>query len=210
MSKTTVFKRLNDFSKTATGKLTTEEFKTVDLEEEADPPCYTEGRIRKKFAQEMKEDGKEFKVSLDVLSQVVKTQEKLKILLEKRNNIKSEITAIDGEAKEFDYRAELPQDYSLYSYELDENGEFTKKRNVIHEDDEDNDIEVVERNKPTTASSTLLLEKSIKKDYDGSARKGQLTSFWGGGRFEQYLVIVHHVKTGAFWKDRSFMLEPCS
>ena len=182
MSKTTVFKRLNDFSKTATGKLTTEEFKTVDLEEEADPPCYTEGRIRKKFAQEMKEDGKEFKVSLDVLSQVVKTQEKLKILLEKRNNIKSEITAIDDEAKEFDYRAELPQDYSLYSYELDENGEFTKKRNVIHEDDEDNDIEVVERNKPTTASSTLLLEKSIKKDYDGSARKGQLTSFfWGGG-----------------------------
>ena len=181
MSKTTVFKRLNDFSKTATGKLTTEEFKTVDLEEEADPPCYTEGRIRKKFAQEMKEDGKEFKVSLDVLSQVVKTQEKLKILLEKRNNIKSEITAIDDEAKEFDYRAELPQDYSLYSYELDENGEFTKKHNVIHEDDEDNDIEVVERNKPTTASSTLLLEKSIKKD-DGSARKGQLTSFfWGGG-----------------------------
>ena len=194
MSKTTVFKRLNDFSKTATGKLTTEEFKTVDLEEEADPPCYTEGRIRKKFAQEMKEDGKEFKVSLDVLSQVVKTQEKLKILLEKRNNIKSEITAIDGEAKEFDYRAELPQDYSLYSYELDENGEFTKKRNVIHEDDEDNDIEVVERNKPTTASSTLLLEKSIKKDYDGSARKGQLTSFFfgggvggvGGGVFVQY------------------------
>lgn len=43
MSKTTVFKRLMDFSKTASGKLTTDEFKTVDLEEEADPPCYTEG-----------------------------------------------------------------------------------------------------------------------------------------------------------------------
>ena len=40
--------------------------------------------------------------------------------------------------------------------------------------------------------------------------KVSLRPFGGGGRFEQYLVIVHHVKTGAFWKDRSFMLEHCS
>jgi len=172
MSKTTVFKRLMDFGKTATGKLTTEEFKTVDLEEEADPPCYTEGRNRVKFAQELGDECKF--VSSDVLSQVVKTQEKLENLLDKRKSIHSEIETSTNEAKSFDYRSELPQNCSFYSYELDENGDLKVAPYVIHKqdvDDEDDENEETnvdpnnhnQRIAGTTASSTLLMDNSIKK-----------------------------------------------
>lgn len=163
-----------DFGKTATGKLTTEEFKTVDLEEEADPPCYTEGRNRVKFAQELGDECKF--VSSDVLSQVVKTQEKLENLLDKRKSIHSEIETSTNEAKSFDYRSELPQNCSFYSYELDENGDLKVAPYVIHKQDmDDEDDENVETDSDannhnqnqriagTTASSTLLMDNSIKK-----------------------------------------------
>ena len=174
MSKTTVFKRLMDFSKTATGKLTTDEFKTVDLEEEADPPCYTEGRNRVKFAQEI--SGQYHFVSTDVLAQVTRTQEKLEELLDKRKNIQFDIEDTKSESKAFDYRKELPQDYSLYSYELDENGEFKKPKFVIHKEEagikkppegeepssssEKDDTDDLNQMKGTVASSTLLIDQS--------------------------------------------------
>lgn len=170
MSKTTVFKRLMDFSKTATGKLTTDEFKTVDLEEEADPPCYTDGRNRTKFAQEL--NGKYNFVSSAVLAQVTKTQEKLEVLLDKRKSIKIDIDMAKNESRKFDYRNELPTDYSLYNYELNEKGELVSSKFVIHKDENsvensvDNDFHRLEENKmlDTVASSTLLLDQSaIKK-----------------------------------------------
>lgn len=196
MSKTTVFKRLMDFSKTATGKLTTDEFKTVDLEEEADPPCYTEGRNRVKFAQEI--SGQYTFVSTDVLAQVTRTQEKLEELLDKRRSIQFDIEDTRSESKAFDYRKELPQDYSLYSYELDENGEFKKPKFVIHKEemdvankkkrnsisDSDSDKEScsssngeqlssTSKAKGTVASSTLLLDQSRiqKTECDEKKRK---------------------------------------
>ena len=193
MSKTTVFKRLMDFSKTATGKLTTDEFKTVDLEEEADPPCYTEGRNRVKFAQEI--SGQYTFVSTDVLAQVTRTQEKLEELLDKRRSIQFDIEDTRSESKAFDYRKELPQDYSLYSYELDENGEFKKPKFVIHKEEMDTNKNTNNNNgnsdsdkdscgsggeqspsskaKGTVASSTLLLDQSRiqKTECDEKKRK---------------------------------------
>eukprot|EP00111_Clytia_hemisphaerica_P024927 TCONS_00073442-protein len=176
MSKTTVFKRLMDFSKTATGKLTTDEFKTVDLEEEADPPCYTEGRNRVKFAQEI--SGQYHFVSTDVLAQVTRTQEKLEELLDKRKNIQFDIEDTKSESKAFDYRKELPRDYSLYSYELDENGEFkTPSKFIIHKEEggvkkppeneepsssssEKDENDELNQMKGTVASSTLIIDQS--------------------------------------------------
>ena len=185
MSKTTVFKRLMDFSKTATGKLTTDEFKTVDLEEEADPPCYTEGRNRVKFAQEI--SGQYTFVSTDVLAQVTRTQEKLEELLDKRKNIRFDIEDTKSESKAFDYRKELPQDYSLYSYELDENGEFRTPKFVIHKEELDpgkkntknesdsDSSSSGEQSKATgtVASSTLLMDQSRiqKTECDEKKRK---------------------------------------
>lgn len=165
MSKTTVFKRLMDFSKTASGKLTTDEFKTVDLEEEADPPCYTEGRNRAKFAQET--CNKYDFVSSDILSQVVKTQEKLELLLEKRKNIRHGLEKQKKLSDAFDYRRYLPLDYSLYSYELDEKGQFKNADFVIHKDKEEQEAESSDKKDvKSTASSTLLLDTSIKKCED--------------------------------------------
>lgn len=161
MSKTTVFKRLMDFSKTATGKLTTDEFKTVDLEEEADPPSYTAGRNRVKFAQELG-DNYRF-VSSDVLSQVVKTQEKLEVLLEKRKTIHKDLEITKTEAESFDYRKELPSDYSLYTYELDENGGLKNPLFVIH-NESDISSEKLEESGKSHASSTLLLDSKTKSE----------------------------------------------
>ena len=187
MSKTTVFKRLMDFSKTATGKLTTDEFKTVDLEEEADPPCYTEGRNRVKFAQEI---GGQYKfVSPDVLAQVTRTQEQLVELLDKRKSIHCDIQDTKSESKSFDYRKELPKDYSLYSYELDESGEFRTPKFVIHKDEgEDQDCgenktskssdssdidhdEEFNKTKGTHASSTLLMDQSRIQKIESDEKK---------------------------------------
>ncbi|TNN66963.1 Transcription factor IIIB subunit [Liparis tanakae] len=46
---TTLRKRLTEFEDTPTSQLTIEEFMKVDLDEECDPPCFTEGLRKKKF-----------------------------------------------------------------------------------------------------------------------------------------------------------------
>ncbi|XP_056281755.1 transcription factor IIIB 90 kDa subunit-like isoform X2 [Pseudoliparis swirei] len=45
----TLRKRLTEFEDTPTSQLTIEEFMKVDLDEECDPPCFTEGLRKKKF-----------------------------------------------------------------------------------------------------------------------------------------------------------------
>ncbi|XP_052767798.1 transcription factor IIIB 90 kDa subunit-like [Mya arenaria] len=45
---TTLRKRLLEFEETPSSQLTIEEFQTIDLEEEQDPPCFTEGKKRAK------------------------------------------------------------------------------------------------------------------------------------------------------------------
>lgn len=43
--------RLVEFEETASGNLTIEQFNTIDLEEEADPPCFTQSRREAKLKQ---------------------------------------------------------------------------------------------------------------------------------------------------------------
>lgn len=43
-----VLHRLVEFEETPSSQLTIEEFQTIDLEEEQDPPCFTEGKRRAK------------------------------------------------------------------------------------------------------------------------------------------------------------------
>ncbi|XP_071080554.1 transcription factor IIIB 90 kDa subunit-like [Haliotis cracherodii] len=47
---TTIRKRLTEFSDTASSQLTIDEFIKIDLEEEHDPPCYTESKRKAKLA----------------------------------------------------------------------------------------------------------------------------------------------------------------
>ncbi|XP_060918216.1 transcription factor IIIB 90 kDa subunit-like [Labrus mixtus] len=48
---TTLRKRLTEFEGTPTSQLTIEEFMKVDLDQECDPPCFTEGLMKKKVRQ---------------------------------------------------------------------------------------------------------------------------------------------------------------
>ena len=48
ISDTTIRKRLEDFRETPSSQLTIDEFQTIDLEEEQDPPSFTQGRKRAK------------------------------------------------------------------------------------------------------------------------------------------------------------------
>lgn len=43
--------RLVEFEETGSGSLTIEQFNTIDLEEEADPPCFTQSRREAKLKQ---------------------------------------------------------------------------------------------------------------------------------------------------------------
>lgn len=43
--------RLVEFEETASGSLTIDQFQTIDLEEEADPPCFTQSRKEAKLKQ---------------------------------------------------------------------------------------------------------------------------------------------------------------
>ncbi|CAG5130639.1 unnamed protein product, partial [Candidula unifasciata] len=52
----TVRKRLLEFDSTPSAQLTIEEFDNVDLEEEQDPPCFTEGKKKAKLAQSQMKD----------------------------------------------------------------------------------------------------------------------------------------------------------
>jgi len=42
---------LAEFEATPSGQLTVDEFQNIDLEEEMDPPCFTEGKRKAKLQQ---------------------------------------------------------------------------------------------------------------------------------------------------------------
>ncbi|KAL1475721.1 hypothetical protein MTO96_037076 [Rhipicephalus appendiculatus] len=58
---TTIRKRLTEFGETPSSKLTLDEFMSIDLEEEQDPPCFK--ATRKKQKQSLEEQGRIEKVS---------------------------------------------------------------------------------------------------------------------------------------------------
>ena len=49
----TIRKRLAEFEQTPSSQLTIDEFQKIDLEEEMDPPCFTEGKKKIKLQQVM-------------------------------------------------------------------------------------------------------------------------------------------------------------
>ncbi|XP_053211334.1 transcription factor IIIB 90 kDa subunit-like [Panonychus citri] len=68
---TTIRKRLNEFSDTPTSKLTLDEFMTVDLEGEEDPPCY---KMANRKAKSIVEDKKQLE---EAETQVAKIQQQI-------------------------------------------------------------------------------------------------------------------------------------
>lgn len=81
--------RLSDFGKTASSKLTVDEFNKIDLEEEADPPSFTKARQRAKQAQIYDESAKY--ASPELLAQLASTQERVEAVLAKRKIIEDDI-----------------------------------------------------------------------------------------------------------------------
>ena len=81
--------RLVDFGKTASSKLTVDEFNKIDLEEEADPPSFTKARQRAKQAQIYDETVK--CAAPELLAQLASTQERVEEVLAKRKVIEEDI-----------------------------------------------------------------------------------------------------------------------
>lgn len=75
---TTIRKRLTEFGETPSSKLTLDEFMTIDLEEEQDPPCFK--AARKKQKQILEEQGRLEKVS----EEISQLQKKIEAELEDR------------------------------------------------------------------------------------------------------------------------------
>ncbi|KAK8785662.1 hypothetical protein V5799_007965, partial [Amblyomma americanum] len=75
---TTIRKRLTEFGDTPSGKLTLDEFMTIDLEEEQDPPCFK--AARKKQKQLLDEQGRIEKVT----EEISQLQKKIEAELEDR------------------------------------------------------------------------------------------------------------------------------
>ncbi|XP_037274567.2 brf RNA polymerase III subunit isoform X1 [Rhipicephalus microplus] len=75
---TTIRKRLTEFGETPSSKLTLDEFMSIDLEEEQDPPCFK--AARKKQKQSLEEQARMEKVS----EEISKLQKKIEAELEER------------------------------------------------------------------------------------------------------------------------------
>ena len=89
LSHSTILQRLADFGRTASSKLTVDEFNKIDLEEEADPPSFTRARQRAKQAQ-IYDDNIKY-ASPDLLAQLANTQERVEEVLAKRKIIEDDI-----------------------------------------------------------------------------------------------------------------------
>ena len=89
LSHSTIMQRLVDFGKTASSKLTVDEFNKIDLEEEADPPSFTKARQRAKQAQIYDESVKY--AAPELLAQLASTQEHVEAVLAKRKIIEDDI-----------------------------------------------------------------------------------------------------------------------
>ncbi len=89
LSRSTIVQRLTDFGKTASSKLTIEEFNKIDLEEEADPPSFTKARQRAKQAQVYEEKMK--LNSAELLAQLALTQERVEVVLHNRKMIEEDM-----------------------------------------------------------------------------------------------------------------------
>ncbi|BFZ12313.1 hypothetical protein BsWGS_15352 [Bradybaena similaris] len=82
----TVRKRLLEFDSTPSAQLTIEEFDNVDLEEEQDPPCFTEGKKKAKLAQSQMKD----EISDKMLKELNKFEENINKSLKRTFMMSSE------------------------------------------------------------------------------------------------------------------------
>lgn len=84
---TTIRKRLNEFGETPSSKLTLEEFLSVDLEGEEDPPCYKVARKKNKEKETTNQDDKheknELELKEDLNLEIEKLQKKIDEAIEK-------------------------------------------------------------------------------------------------------------------------------
>lgn len=102
---TTIRKRLAEFGDTQTGRLTLDEFMTVDLEGEDDPPCFKEARKRQKLlhqiesgekAEEFEEEISKFQKMIDKkLEETRATRQKRHKSLLEQDEVVTEENAVD-------------------------------------------------------------------------------------------------------------------
>ncbi|EDV19499.1 uncharacterized protein TRIADDRAFT_62066 [Trichoplax adhaerens] len=102
----TLRKRLGEFEETPSAKLTIDEFQKIDLEEEQDPPSFTQSRKRAKQFQE------DPVISTDLAGEVQAIQEELEKVLEKKRLLED----VEQSNQEEEKRDNIPVLNSTNSY----------------------------------------------------------------------------------------------
>lgn len=104
---TTIRKRLAEFGDTQTGRLTLDEFMTIELEGEDDPPCFKEARKRQKLmmqqiesgekAEEFEEEISKFQKMIDEKLEETRNtkQKRFKSVMEHEDDVMTEDNAVD-------------------------------------------------------------------------------------------------------------------
>ncbi len=159
MSRSTILQRLSDFGKTASSKLTAEEFNKIDLEEEADPPSFTKSRERAKQAQVYEEKMK--LSSSELLAQLALTQEKVEVVLSHRKIIEQELDSRETVLPDPAERRKLIRAQLPLSNIKQESESCSSKDNTI----------IGTASEPTKCTSDS--QKGIKEDTEGPVKDSE-------------------------------------
>ncbi|ESN96004.1 hypothetical protein HELRODRAFT_193467 [Helobdella robusta] len=136
----TIKKRLLEFEKTPSSKLTVEEFHTINLEETMDPPCFTEGKKKAKLLEleengvlpELLEEAEELRIQLDAAIQEMISRKNIKYRKFKNSFHKGaeddvDVAYDDDDSKAVDWCTDAPS-----TNELDE--ELAHYQNLLGDD----------------------------------------------------------------------------
>lgn len=175
ISEMTIRKRLSEFEKTPSSSLTIEEFNTIDLEEEMDPPCFTEGRTKEK-QKVLEEQGN---IS-DISAEIARLQGQIEAALEETTRKYSKHIAKKREAPTAEeLEEELIKSGNFINVETLENL-FKNETETKPKNEEEAQVESVKRDVLTSKSTEGLgLSDPIKeclKDEDKTVQEtdGQL------------------------------------
>lgn len=184
---TTIRKRLNEFSDTPTSKLTLEEFMTVDLEGEEDPPCY---KMANKKVKSIVEDKEQLE---QVENEVAKIQQQIE---EKLESIRKKFRSPFVKNAETQETAEKPSKEEDEDEDIDveevvekivETNHFNIIREIVGQDNPQADsfLQQLQALRPTAASlgisSSLNVgfTKGLKDEDPNAKRRASSVSFNG-------------------------------
>lgn len=165
---TTIRKRLAEFGDTQTGRLTLDEFMTVDLEGEDDPPCFKEARKRQKLMLQQIESGEK---SNDFEEEISKFQKMIDEKLEefralKQKRYKSLMSSASNEEDDDDENKVVNEEDAIEKIVQQETAEIVSKvldggDDSEHDEEEETALEKLKEFRPTARNMGLIRSTTV-------------------------------------------------